>query len=353
MAQRGSTGLTAEERATIVQAQDKAEALLDGVKQGEAAEAAKLQAGSSKKSATESEPVQDVHQSGPGKPIGKAARIDSKKVVAGGKHEIHVTKDRIEVCPVQLCPDLKDAVGSGGADPKVEKEVNHAQEARLGGDGPTAAKLSEQALIDAGVATSSARQASSVVTDAAKRMETLVAELDLRIKSRRMRDALGADPYGGHARGELEQELRELITEAKGAKTSAVDAARANNVKPDPVLVDMAMDEVHQAMGKARLLDETVERIERHHIKPVVVEPGPPPSPADRAFAHDVHLSPDNPAVPHRQMTCREFISTFRQPGVESVFPGDYLPRTVGEALTDVAAPTVVRKMLTDGRFAK
>ncbi|GAA3610207.1 hypothetical protein GCM10022236_09850 [Microlunatus ginsengisoli] len=83
----------------------------------------------------------------------------AKKSVAGGEKEIHVTENRIEICPVQRCPDLDEVVGSGSTDPTVAKEIADAKSAAKAGDAAGAARLAEEAIIDAGVATSPAKGA--------------------------------------------------------------------------------------------------------------------------------------------------------------------------------------------------
>ena len=83
-------------------------------------------------------------------PIGTKAR----KTVVGGEKEIHVTEDRIEICPIQRCPDLDETVGSGASDPTVAKEIADAKSAAKAGDPRGAARLAEEAIVDAGVATS-------------------------------------------------------------------------------------------------------------------------------------------------------------------------------------------------------
>jgi hypothetical protein len=287
------------------------------------------------------------------------ANAKVRKTVAGGQHEVHVSEERIEICPVQLCDDLKDAVGSGKNDPKVEKEVTDAENARRAGDASAAANLAEHALIDAGVARPSAKDASTTLKDAAKRLNTEFVELQIQVASRRFRDALKAHPEGGPVRGELDHDLRALSGEVEAARDMAEETARANDINPNPESITQAMDEVHALQKEAGVLQETVDKIEDRlaaSAPPKAVTVARPPTEAELALARDVRLSPDTPAIQHSHMTCQDFIAQFRDPGVERVFPGEYLPRTVAEALTDVArgtADSVVRKMLVDGRFAK
>ena len=78
---------------------------------------------------------------------------------------------------------------------------------------------------------------------------------------------------------------------------------------------------------------------------------GDPADPADVKFARTVHLSPTNPAVLNRGMSVQEFISEFRDASVLRKFPSEELDSTVEDALR--GGDSTVRKLLTDGRFAK
>jgi hypothetical protein len=84
---------------------------------------------------------------------GGPAGGETRKVVAGGEKEIHVHEDRIEVCPVQRCPDLRETVGPAIADKKVAEEVADAERAARAGDPTAAAVAAEAAVVDAGRAT--------------------------------------------------------------------------------------------------------------------------------------------------------------------------------------------------------
>jgi hypothetical protein len=95
-------------------------------------------------------------------PVGAKAR----KVVAGGKKEIHVTRDRIEICPIQRCPDLKETVGPAIADSKVAKEVAEAEKAAHAGDAVGAATRAEAALMSAGATGSGAKSPAPATTPA-------------------------------------------------------------------------------------------------------------------------------------------------------------------------------------------
>ena len=81
-----------------------------------------------------------------------AHAVRGRKVAAGGKHEIHVTNERVEVCPIERCPPLDDVVKMKGADPTVAEEVAAAEKARAAGDTAAAAEHAELALIKAHVA---------------------------------------------------------------------------------------------------------------------------------------------------------------------------------------------------------
>lgn len=146
-----ATGLSAAERNTIAQAQQKSEAWLDGVKQAEATEIAK--AGAAKKAGT-GEPARqpaDVEPAQPAKaratPTGPPKAPEASKVVAGGHSEVHVTGDRIVVC--QLCPDLKDAVGDAITHHGVAAEVAEAERVAARGKPAGAAARAEVALLEA------------------------------------------------------------------------------------------------------------------------------------------------------------------------------------------------------------
>ncbi len=363
----GATGLSASERNAVTQVQQKTDEWLNGVQQAEATEVAKAEARTTKKSETvepgtrteDIEPPQPA--TGPAKPGGAKSphAVRGRKVAAGGKHEIHVTNERVEVCPIQRCPPLDDVVKTKVADPKVADEVAAAEKARAAGDTTAAAEHAELALINAHVAVPTAADAVGVMTQAGKRLETQTWELELRIKSRRFREGLEAarKEGGGAVRGEIDQELRNLKTAVAEAKTSVRHASEAHAVKPDPDLVQMATDEVQAAQKAATSLDWDLEALEKRVLKPVPdVVRSVPPTAAERSLAREVSLSVNNAAVVNHQMTCQEFIAAFREPGVMGVFPREYLPQTVEKALLDVAhgtADSVVRKMLIDGRFAK
>ncbi|WP_188539246.1 hypothetical protein [Kocuria dechangensis] len=147
------TGLSAAERNTIAQAQQKTEAWLDGVKQAETAEIAKAEAGAAKKAATgeptrhpaDVEPAQSAKAHAP--PAGPPKAPEASKVVAGGHSEVHVTGDRIVVC--QLCPDLKDAVGEAITHPGVAAEVAEAERVAARGKPAGAAAKAEVAVLEA------------------------------------------------------------------------------------------------------------------------------------------------------------------------------------------------------------
>ncbi len=68
-------------------------------------------------------------------------------------------------------------------------------------------------------------------------------------------------------------------------------------------------------------------------------------------FAKKLKLSPTSPAVSHRHLTVDDFIGKFRKGSVRNEIPGEFLGQTVEEALR--SGNTTVRKLLTDGRFAK
>ena len=383
----GSAGLSAAERNAVTEVQATTDAWLDGVKRAEATEVAKAEAraadgagrttgepkttgpnktGPDTTGAGEPSPRTEDLDPGPsttghatpGSPKAAAA-VRRRKVAAGGQHEIHVTNERVEVCPIQRCPPLDDVVKPKAGDPKVAEEAAAAEKARAAGDATGAAEHAELALINAHVAVPSASDAVRVMTQAGKRLETQMWELELRIKSRRFREGLDAarKEGGGFVRGEVDQELRDLTVQANEAKTSVQQAAQAHAVTPDPDLVQMATDEVQAAQRAATSLDWDVEALEKRVLKPPVEPPrASPPSAAERALARDVTLSVNNPAVVNRQLTCRDYIAAFREPGVVRVFPTEYLAETVETALRDVAsgkADSVVRKMLVDGRFAK
>jgi len=74
---------------------------------------------------------------------------ETRRVVAGGDKEIHVSNDRVEICPIQRCPDLRDTVGTAIADKKVADEVGEAEKAAKAGNGALAADKAEAAMRDA------------------------------------------------------------------------------------------------------------------------------------------------------------------------------------------------------------
>lgn len=364
----GSAGLSAAERNAVTEVQAKTDEWLDGVKQAEATEVAKAEARAGKKTET-GEPTThtddiDPAQSGrepvqPGKPKSSPQAVRGRKVAAGGKHEIHITDERVEVCPIQRCPPLDDIVKPKVGDPAVKEEVAAAERARVAGDATGAAEHAELALIKAHVAVPTASDAVQVMTQAGKRLETETWELELRIKSRRFREGLDAARRegGGAVRGEIDQELRDLKGKVDEAKKSVKEAQETHGPDRDTVMVPAATEEVLAARKAAQSLDWDIEALEKRVLKPVpdVVRTAPP-SAAERALARDVTLSVNNAAVVNRELTCEKFIAEFREPGVVRVFPREYLTETVETALRDVAsgkADSVVRKMLVDGRFAK
>jgi hypothetical protein len=131
-------GVTAEEGTHIAEAQAHAQEWLDGVKQGEAAEAAKLPGG-----------AKEAHGAPGGGAVADVAGGETRRVVPGGEQEVHVTRERIEVCPVQRCVDLKESVGDAIHDDKVGPEVAKAEAARVAGDTAAAGELAITAVHDA------------------------------------------------------------------------------------------------------------------------------------------------------------------------------------------------------------
>jgi hypothetical protein len=73
----------------------------------------------------------------------------ARKTATGGGREIHVTEDRIEICPVQRCPDLRKTVGPAIKEPAVAAEVEAAEKAAKAGSSGAAADLADAALADA------------------------------------------------------------------------------------------------------------------------------------------------------------------------------------------------------------
>ena len=68
-------------------------------------------------------------------------------------------------------------------------------------------------------------------------------------------------------------------------------------------------------------------------------------------FARAVKLAVDNPAVANMGMDVQSFVSAFREAKVLRMLPGDVLNMTVEQALK--SGNSTVRKLLTDGRWAK
>jgi hypothetical protein len=75
------------------------------------------------------------------------------------------------------------------------------------------------------------------------------------------------------------------------------------------------------------------------------------PGVGDLKFARKVGLDVNNPAIANRGMSVQEFIAQFRSASVLREFPGEYLDQTVEQALK--AGDSTVRKLLTDGRWAR
>lgn len=112
-------------------------------------------------------------------PVGAKAR----KTVAGGEKEVHITNDRIEICPVQRCPDLREELGTTTNDPNVSKEVKQAEAAAQAGDPVAAADHAEQALIDAGKATAvagpHAHTPAGIAVDVAEKARPMLSKMGL------------------------------------------------------------------------------------------------------------------------------------------------------------------------------
>jgi hypothetical protein len=91
---------------------------------------------------------QAAGKGGPGQ-VSPPVNSKVRKTASGGEREIHVTDDRIEICPVQRCPDLRTTVGPAIADPTVAAEVVSAEKAAATGRSAAAADLADAALADA------------------------------------------------------------------------------------------------------------------------------------------------------------------------------------------------------------
>jgi hypothetical protein len=75
------------------------------------------------------------------------------------------------------------------------------------------------------------------------------------------------------------------------------------------------------------------------------------PGVGDLKFARKIGLDVNNPAVINRAMTVQDFIAQYRQASILRELPGEALDQTVEEALRE--GGSTVRKLLTDGRFAR
>jgi len=81
----------------------------------------------------------------------------ARRTATGGEREIHVTK-RIEIRPIQRCPDLRETVGPTIKDPTVAAVMQAAENAASAGYATAAANIADAALADAraGTATGTA-----------------------------------------------------------------------------------------------------------------------------------------------------------------------------------------------------
>jgi hypothetical protein len=74
-----------------------------------------------------------------------------------------------------------------------------------------------------------------------------------------------------------------------------------------------------------------------------------------KALAKKLNLNINSPTtkqlLENIKLSCSDFISRFRSPKIRGEFPGEFLNKTVEEALK--SANTTVRKLLTDSRFVK
>jgi len=75
------------------------------------------------------------------------------------------------------------------------------------------------------------------------------------------------------------------------------------------------------------------------------------PGVGDLKLARKVGLDVNNAAIANRTMTVQDFIAQYRNASVLREFPGEFLDQTVEQALR--AGDSTVRKLLTDGRFAR
>jgi flagellar hook-basal body complex protein FliE len=165
-----------------------------------------------------------------------------------------------------------------------------------------------------------------------------------------VQEKLNNTPEGRRLRNELNQELGQLEGEQTSARESAEAAAQ------DPDVVEIAQDDVSRAQQKADALEQRIDEVDPPGETPAAEAAAAPVTPEDAAFGRDVGLNAENPAVPNRTMTCRDFIAQHRRGSVLGEFPGEYLDVTVEQALRDVASGTadsVVRKLLVDGRWRR
>jgi len=71
----------------------------------------------------------------------------------------------------------------------------------------------------------------------------------------------------------------------------------------------------------------------------------------DLRFARAVKLPADSLAVINRELTVSDYIAQFRKAYVLREFPGEYLDKTVEDALR--SGDATVRKLLISGEYAK
>ena len=73
--------------------------------------------------------------------------------------------------------------------------------------------------------------------------------------------------------------------------------------------------------------------------------------PGDLGFARAVRLPVDNPAVANRGLSVADFVAQFRKASVLRELPGEFLDKTVEQALR--SGDSTVRKLLISGEYAK